>query len=68
MQLAVPPLPDRVQLVKSKLPVPLLEKLTMPVGVDAPAPLVSVTVAVHVATWLTVTVPGLQVTVVEVVR
>jgi hypothetical protein len=42
------------------VPVPLLEKLTEPVGVDVVV--LSVTVAVHVVAWFTVTVPGLHAT------
>ena len=47
---------------------PVLVKVTEPVGLLAPAPLVSTTVAVHVEAWLIGTDPGLQVTVVDVVR
>jgi len=46
------------------VPVPLLEKLTEPVGVEVVV--LSVTVAVHVVAWFTVTVAGLQVTAVVV--
>ena len=48
MQLAVAPLPERVQLVAEKVPEPLLEKETEPVGVIGVPGLVSVTVTVHV--------------------
>jgi hypothetical protein len=37
----------RVQVAVGKLPPPDVEKLTVPVGADAPLPAVSVTVAVH---------------------
>ncbi len=57
-----------VQLVGVNVPVtPVCVKLTEPVGVVAPAPLVSATVAVHVAAVLTVTGLGVHDTVVEVV-
>jgi hypothetical protein len=56
---AVAPVPESVQ-------VPPGVKVTVPVGVVAPAPEVSVTVAVQLVAWLTVTVDGLQLTVVEV--
>jgi len=60
---------DRVQLAALKVPArPVAAKPTEPAGVVAPAPLVSVTVAVQVDGWLIATVPGLQATVVEVVR
>jgi hypothetical protein len=59
----------RVQLGALNVPAePLEVNPTDPAGVDAPAPLVSATVAVHVDACPTVTVPGLQTTVVEVVR
>lgn len=38
-----------------KVPVPEVEKLTVPLGVDEPAPAVSVTVAVQVTACPTVT-------------
>jgi hypothetical protein len=58
-----------VQLGALKVPArPLAVNPTDPAGVVAPAPLVSATVAVHVDGWLIATVPGLQTTVVEVVR
>src|SRR5690349_23309270 len=41
------PVPDRVQCVALNLPRPLLEKLTVPVGVVALPGEVSLTVAVH---------------------
>lgn len=46
------------------VPVPLLKKLTEPVGVEVVV--LSVTVAVHVVAWFTVTVAGLHATVVVV--
>jgi hypothetical protein len=50
-----------VQLVAGlNVPVPPLEKLTEPVGVDVVV--LSVTVAVHVVAWFTVTVAGLHTT------
>jgi len=55
----------RVQLVALKVPVLLLVKLTVPVGVTAPAPEESVTVAVHVVGLPVVTDAGEQVTDVE---
>jgi hypothetical protein len=55
-----------VQLVGVKVP-PVAVKLTVPVGVVAPAPLVSATVAVHVVLWPIVTVDGEHDTVVVVV-
>ena len=59
----------RVQLGALKVPArPLAVNPTDPAGVDEPTPLVSATVAVHVEGWLMATVPGLQTTVVEVVR
>ena len=47
-------MPASVQLGALKLPAPLLLKLTVPVGVVGVAE-VSVTVAVHVESWLTTT-------------
>jgi hypothetical protein len=47
---------------------PVAVNPTEPAGVVAPAPLVSATVAEHVDGWLIATVPGLQTTVVDVVR
>jgi len=41
------PVPDRVQCVALKMPRPLLEKLTVPVGAVALPGEVSLTVAVH---------------------
>lgn len=42
--------------------------VTDPAGVDAPAPLVSLTEAVHDVAWPTIGLAGLQTTVVEVDR
>jgi len=50
------------------VPVPVTAKLTVPVGVVAPAPLVSATVATQLEVPVTVTLFGVQTTVVEVVR
>jgi hypothetical protein len=58
-----------VQLAALKVPAaPVLVNPTEPAGVLLPTPLVSATVAVHVEGWLIATVPGVQTTVVEVVR
>ena len=57
----------RVQVVLLKLPVLLLEKVTVPPGVEAPAPAVSVTVAVQVLACPAVTGEP-QVTAVLVLR
>ena len=51
-----------------KVPVPLLVKLTVPVGALVVPPEVSVTVAVHVVAELTGTEEGEQTTPVVVVR
>ena len=60
------PDPERVQLAAGvNVPVPLLEKLTVPVGLVGEA-LVSVTVAVHVVPWLIATGEGVQATTVLV--
>ena len=60
---------DNVQLAALKVPArPVATNPTEPAGAVAPTPLVSATVAVHVEGWLIATVPGLQTTVVEVVR
>jgi len=66
-QLAEVPVPDRAQLATLKLPLPLLVKLAVPVGVMFPVE-VSATVAVQVLAWFTATMLGVQVTVVVVVR
>jgi len=58
-----------VQLAALNVPArPLAVNPTEPAGVLEPTPLVSATVAVHVEGWLIATVPGLQTTVVELVR
>jgi len=63
----LPPL--NVQLGELKVPAaPDDVKLTLPAGVELPAPLVSATVAVQVDGCPTVTELGLHTTVVEVVR
>ena len=49
-----------------KVPVPLLVKLTVPVGAVAPVDAVSVTTAVHEVAWLTATLEGEHVTAVVV--
>lgn len=67
-QLAEAPVPVRVQDEALKLPVPLLVKLTVPVGVRAVPAEVSVTVAVQAAAWFTATVDGVQLTAVVVSR
>jgi hypothetical protein len=60
---------DNVQLGALKVPArPVAVNPTDPAGVLLPTPLVSATVAVQVDGWLIATVPGLQTTVVEVVR
>jgi hypothetical protein len=51
-----------------KLPAPLLEKLTVPVGVDFDPLAVSLTVAVQVVGAFSATEDGAQPTLVEVVR
>ena len=67
-QLAEGPAPLSVQGLPVKLPAPLEEKLTEPVGVIGVPGLVSATVAVHVVEPFTGTAFGLQLTLVEVVR
>jgi hypothetical protein len=63
------PVADNVQLGALKVPArPLAVNPTEPPGVVPPTPLVSATVTVQVDGWLMATVPGLQTTVVEVVR
>src|SRR5437773_1454862 len=55
------PAPDRVQLVAPKVPArPVAVNATEPAGAAVPAPLVSVTVAVHVEGWLMAMVLGLH--------
>ena len=68
VQLAVAPVPDSVQVVGLKVPVPLLVNATVPVGVTAVPPDVSVTVAEQVAAVLTATDEGVHETVVLVER
>ena len=58
----------RVHVGLLKLPEPLDEKLTVPVGADLVPAAVSVTVAVQVLAWLTTTEAGEQDTLVVVVR
>ncbi len=55
----------RVQLVALNVPVLPVVKLTVPIGVIAPVPEVSATVAVHVVATLSRTLAGEQDTVVE---
>jgi hypothetical protein len=57
-----------VQLVALKVPVELLVKVTVPVGVTAPVPEESTTVAVQVDATLSRTLAGEQATVVVVAR
>jgi hypothetical protein len=58
---------DNVQLGALKVPAsPVAVNPTDPAGVEAPAPLVSATVAVHVDGWLIGTEAGLHTTVVDV--
>ena len=54
----------RVQVVTLKVPVLLVVKLTVPVGVTAPAPEASLTVTVHVLGVLSRTLAGEHVTLV----
>jgi len=54
----------RVQVAELKVPVELVVKVTVPVGVTAPVPEVSATVAVHVVATLSRTLVGLHATVV----
>jgi len=59
----------RLQVAAENVPAPpVLPKLTVPVGVDVGAGLVSETVAVHVEGWAIGTVAGKQLRVVVVVR
>jgi len=58
----------RVHAVLLKLPVLELENVTVPVGVEEPAPEVSVTVAVQLVAWPAVTEAGVQLTDVLVFR
>jgi hypothetical protein len=62
-------LPDaRVQVALLKVPVELVVKVTVPVGVMAPVPELSATVAVQVLALLSGTLAGEQATVVVVAR
>ena len=58
----------RVQVAELNVPVELVVKLTVPVGVIAPAPEESETVAVHVEATLSGTLAGEHATVVVVAR
>jgi hypothetical protein len=58
----------RVQLVALKVPVEFVVKVTVPVGVIAPVPELSGTVAVHVVGVLSKTLAGLHETVVRAAR
>jgi hypothetical protein len=58
----------RVHVVLLNVPVLLLVKVTVPVGVIAPVPDESVTVAVHVEATLSSTLAGEQATVVALER
>jgi hypothetical protein len=58
----------RVQVVELNVPVLLVVNVTVPVGVIAPAPEESATVAVHVEATLSRTLAGEQATVVVVAR
>ena len=60
-------MPTRVQ-AELNIPVPLLANVTAPVGVKPVPGAVSVTVAVQVVVWPSVTVEGMQFTVVAVLR
>jgi hypothetical protein len=51
-----------VHVVELKVPVELVVKVTVPVGVIPPVPEASVTVAVHVLAVLSKTLAGLQAT------
>src|SRR2546422_4535169 len=64
---ALDPLPESVQLAELKVPLPLLMKETLPVGVVG-VPVVSVTVAVQVVLTPTGTLVGVQLTLVDVER
>lgn len=62
------PVPLRVQLAGVKEPLPLDEKYTSPIGIVAPVPDVSVTVAIQAVFELTAMDDGLQLKLVEVER
>jgi hypothetical protein len=71
LQVAVPAVAvaARVQLAAGvKVPVELVVKLTLPVGVITVPTEVSVTVAVQLVPWFTTTVEGEHATLIEVVR
>ena len=68
MQVAVDPLPEIMQLVGLKVPVPLLLQLTNPVGVIGVPGDVSVTLAWHVVECLGRRVLGEQLTLVDEAR
>jgi len=57
-----------VQVVEENVPVLLVVKVTVPVGVTAPVPDASATVAVQVDAVLSRTLAGLQATVVVLAR
>jgi hypothetical protein len=59
---------DRVQVVDVNVPVLLLVKVTVPVGVTAPVPDESATVAVQLVAVLSRTLAGVHATVVVVAR
>jgi len=59
---------DKVQVVELKVPVLLVVNVTVPVGVTAPVPEASATVAVHVLATLSRTLVGEHATVVELAR
>ena len=62
------PVASRVQLAALKVPAPSLVQLTVPVGVLAPVPVVSLTVAVQVVEPSTGTEGGTQSTLVPLER
>jgi hypothetical protein len=68
VQVLIAPVPLRVQLAGVKLPLPLLAKLTLPVGVLVVPESVSVTVALQLVADPTFTEVGVQLTDVVVVR
>ena len=59
---------ERVHVVEVNVPVELVVKVTVPVGVTAPVPDESAIVAVQLVAVLSRTLAGLQATVVELVR
>ena len=67
VHVAVAVVPERAQLAELNTPViPVAENVTVPVGVVAPVVEESVTVAVQLVFWLTMTVAGVQLRVVAV--